>query len=114
MPLILPRRQHTAAGTRGLPNDCGVQGFILEGYSVDIVPIIVRHGPPPYALQAPGGAATRSLKGVGCLPQLRRSVGRLSQSVVGRHPAPKRAGCRRVVRLLSRAEERRHIRRIDG
>jgi hypothetical protein len=46
MPLILPRRQHTAAGTRGLPNDCGVLGFILEGYSVDIVPIIVRHGPP--------------------------------------------------------------------
>jgi hypothetical protein len=46
MPLILPLRQHTAAGTRGLPNDCGAQGFILEGYSVDIVPIIVRHGPP--------------------------------------------------------------------
>src|SRR5215216_2600348 len=70
--------------------------------------------PPPYALRASGGTATRSLKGVGCLPKLRRSVGRLSQRLVGRRPSPKRVRCRRVVRLLSWAEERRHIRRIDG
>lgn len=61
-----------------------------------------------------GWHATRRPKGIGCLPKLRRSEGRLPQPRVGSTLGLHGVGCRRVVRLLSRAEERRRIRRIDG